>query len=63
MNYPTLVFGDRHFKLVRTLKEEEKFLKGLDDLKQYFHCDTALRKEGMLYFCRDIKDVECEEVL
>jgi|TARA_R110000796_G_scaffold71884_1_gene163007 hypothetical protein len=62
MNYQTLVFGDRYFKLVRTLKEEEKFVKGLDDLKQHFHCDTVLRKEGLLYFCRDIKDIECETI-
>ena len=34
----------------------------MEDLKKYFHCDTLLRKQGMLYFCRIIKEIEYEEI-
>ena len=34
----------------------------MEDLKRYFYCDTLLRKQGLLYFCRLIKDVEYEEI-
>ena len=62
MNYQTLVFGDRQFKLIRTLLETPKFTKGIADLKTLWNCDTVLKKNGMLYFCRDIKDIEYEEL-
>ncbi len=62
MNYQILIFGDRHFKLVRTLPETPKFSKGISDLKLLWHCDTVLRKNGMLYFCRAIENIEYEEL-
>jgi hypothetical protein len=62
MNYQTLVFGDRHFKLIRTLPETPKFAKGISDLKLLWHCDTVLKKNGMLYFCRAIENIEYEEL-
>ena len=62
MNYQILIFGDRHFKLIRTLPETPKFLKGISDLKSLWHCDTVLRKNGMLYFCRVIENIEYEEL-
>ena len=33
-----------------------------DILKRYFLCDKVLRKQGLLYFCRIIKDIEYEEI-
>ena len=32
------------------------------DLKEYFLCDTLLRKQGLLYFCRLIEEIEYEEI-
>ena len=62
MNYQTLVFGDRQFKLIRTLQETPKFSKGIPDLKLLWNCDTVLKKNGMLYFCRAIENIEYEEL-
>lgn len=62
MNYQILVFGDRQFKLVRTLEETSKFTKGIADLKLLWNCDTVLKKNGMLYFCRAIEDIEYETI-
>jgi len=41
------------YQLIRVLRE---------DLKKYYHCDTLLRKQGELYFCRIIKEIEYEEI-
>ena len=50
------------YQLVRVLKENELKNPNMEDLKKYFHCDTLLRKQGVLYFCRLIEDVEYEEI-
>jgi len=50
MNYQTLVFGDRHFKLIRTLQETPKFSKGIPDLKLLWNCDTVLKKMECFIF-------------
>ena len=34
----------------------------MEILKEYFLCDTLLRKQGRLYFCRLIEDIEYEEI-
>ena len=34
----------------------------MEDLKEYFLCDTLLRKQGLLYFCRLIEEIEYEEI-
>ena len=62
MNYQTLVFGDRHFKLIRTLPETPKFAKGISDLKLLWHCDTVLKKEKHYYFCNEIQTIDYEEI-
>ena len=50
--------NDKAYQLVRVLKEDS--LKNLDIsvLKQLFHCDSILRKQGLLYFCRLIEEAE-----
>ena len=54
--------GDKAYQLVRILKENQ--LKDPDTslLKKWFMCDTLLRNQGKLYFCRLIKDIEYEEI-
>ena len=54
--------GDKAYQLVRVLTESQ--LKNPDTslLKKWFYCDTLLRNQGKLYFCRLIKDVEYEEL-
>ena len=31
-------------------------------LKQYYHCDTMFRANGVLWLCNEIKDIEYEEI-
>ena len=54
--------GDKAYQLVRVLKEDQ--LKDPDTslLKKWFVCDTLLRNQGKLYFCRLIEDIEYEEI-
>jgi hypothetical protein len=53
--------GDKAYQLVRVLKEDQ--LKDPDTslLKKWFMCDTLLRNQGKLYFCRLIEEIEYEE--
>lgn len=53
-------FGDRKFLLYRTVREFEKLDPNI--LKEYWHCDTVLKKEDMFYFCNEIKEIEYEEI-
>ena len=53
--------GDKAYQLVRVLKEDSLKNPDISVLKQLFHCDTLLRKQGMLYFCRLIEEIEYEE--
>ena len=50
------------YQLVRILKENQLKNPIMEDLKEYFLCDTLLRKQGLLYFCRLIKEIEYEEI-
>jgi len=50
--------GDKAYQLVRTLKENSLKNPDISVLKQLFHCDTLLRKQGLLYFCRLIEEAE-----
>ena len=50
------------YQLIRVLKENQLKDPNTEDLKEYFLCDTLLRKQGLLYFCRIIEEIEYEEV-
>ena len=50
------------YQLIRILKEDQLKNPNMEDLKEYFFCDTLLRKQGLLYFCRIIKEIEYEEI-
>ena len=54
--------NDKAYQLVRVLKEDQ--LKDPDTslLKKWFMCDTLLRNQGKLYFCRLIEEVEYETI-
>ena len=53
-------FGDRKFLLYRTVREFEKLDANI--LKQYWHCDTVLKKENIYYFCNEIQPINYEEI-
>ena len=50
------------YQLIRVLKENQLKNPNMEDLKEYFLCDTLLRKQGLLYFCRIINEIEYEEI-
>tara|TARA_R100000781_G_scaffold36348_1_gene25740 strand:+ start:133 stop:324 length:192 start_codon:yes stop_codon:yes gene_type:complete len=50
------------YQLVRVLKENQLNNPVMEDLKRYYHCDTLLRKQSLLYFCRLIEEIEYEEI-
>ena len=54
--------NDNLYQLVRVLREDQLKNPNTEDLKKYFYCDTVLRKQGLLYFCRLIEEIEYEEI-
>ena len=50
------------YQLIRTIRENQLKNPNMEDLKRYFYCDTLLRKQGLLYFCRLIEEIEYEEI-
>ena len=50
------------YQLIRTIRENQLKNPNMEDLKEYFLCDTLLRKQGLLYFCRLIEEIEYEEI-
>ena len=50
------------YQLIRVLREDQLKNPIMEDLKKYYHCDTLLRKQGELYFCRIIKEIVYEEI-
>ena len=54
--------NDNLYQLVRVLREDQLKNPNMEDLKKYFLCDTLLRKQNMLYFCRLIEEIEYEEI-
>lgn len=53
-------FGDRKFLLYLTVRETPKI--DADILKQYWNCDTVLKKDNLYYFCNEIKEIDYEEI-
>ena len=54
--------NDKAYQLVRVIREDRLKNPDVEILKKYFNCDTALRKQGKLYFCRLIEEIEYEEI-
>ena len=54
--------NDNLYQLIRTIREDQLKNPNTEDLKKYFLCDTLLRKQGLLYFCRLIEEIEYEEI-
>ena len=55
----------RLFQVVRKFPHHRINL-GVEDgpktLKQYFHCDTIFKSQGLIWFANEIKDVKYEEI-
>ncbi len=51
-----LTFNNMLYYIVKTVKEEDRPI--IDNLKDYFQADIVLKKEGRLYFLRNIPEAE-----
>ena len=56
-----IVANNNLYQLVRIISENQLKNPDISVLKQLFRCDTLLRKQGKLYFCRLIEEIEYEE--
>ena len=54
--------NDKAYQLVRVLKEDRLKNPDMETLKEYFLCDKVLRRQGRLYFCRLIEEIEYETI-
>ena len=52
---------DKAYQIIRVIRESRLKNPNMEILKQYFNCDKLLRKQGRLYFCRLIEEIEYEE--
>ena len=60
MNYQVLDINGKLFKLVRILRDDRQW--DLDILRQLWYCTNTFKKEGAIYFVREIEDIEYEEL-
>ena len=61
--YKEIIYAnDKAYQLVRKIPENQLKNPNMEDLKKFFHCDTLLRKQGLLYFCRLIEEIEYDEI-
>ncbi len=55
-------YNNKLFIVKRIIKEQNiKPNIDLSPLKTLWHCDSVLKKQGMYYFCDEIKEVSYEE--
>ena len=54
--------NDKVYQLIRIIIESRLKNPDMEILKEYFLCDKVLRKQGKLYFCRLIEEIEYEEI-
>ena len=47
--------GNLH-QLIRVFRERDNF--PIDDAKEYYNCDTVLKKDNVLHFCRLIQEAQ-----
>ena len=60
MNYQVIDIAGRLFKVVRILRDDRNW--DLETLRQIWYCTNTFKKEGTIYFVREIEDVlEYEE--
>jgi hypothetical protein len=60
MNYQVINANNKLFKVVRIIRDESKW--DLETLRQLWHCSHTFKKEGAIYFVREIEDVEYETI-
>jgi len=47
------------YRKVKFKREDKDFI---NELKEYWMCDTVLKNNDEFYFCRKVEDIEFEEI-
>lgn len=58
-NKEIVAFNDKLYIIVRKFRDHPDF--PITEAKEYYMCDTVLRKEGILYVCRIIEEAQVIE--
>ena len=53
---------DKAYQIIRVIRESRLKNPDMEILRKYFNCDSLLRKQGKLYFCRLIEEIEYENI-
>ena len=65
IKYEIVEIQGRLFQIKRKFPEHRINLNIKDStkiLKQYFHCDTIFKSQGLIWFCNKVEDVNYEEI-
>ena len=65
INQNIIEIQGRLFQVKRKFPESRINLNikdGVTTLKQYYHCDTIFKSQGLIWLCNEVKDVEYEEL-
>ena len=65
MNREIIEIQGKLFQIVRKFPQNRIFLDiedGVTILRQYYHCDTMFKSQGLLWLCNEIKAIEYEEI-
>ena len=65
INQQIIEIQGKLFQVKRKFPEKRINLEvedGVTTLKQYYHCDTMFKAQGLLWLCNEIKEVEYEEL-
>ena len=65
VKYEIINIQGKLFQVKRKFPEHKINLKienGVAILKQFYHCDTIFKAQGLIWLCNEIKDVEYEEI-
>lgn len=55
-----ITVGDEWYQIIRTVREDRQW--DVELLKQYWFCTHTFRKDGVLYFCREVPKIEFEVI-
>ncbi len=58
-NKQVINFNDKLYIVKRTFKDHPEF--PTVEAKEYYNCDTILKRDGILYVCQTIQEVQVIE--
>ena len=64
IKYEIIEIQGKLFQVKRKFPEHRINLEkgNVSDLKQFFHCDTIFKSQGLFWVCNEIKEISYEEI-